>query len=403
MKILIVDDDKFSQKIINNTFKNDFETHLASDGVEGIAKAKDLQPDLIILDVEMPGMNGYEVCDQLKNIESTQNIPVVFLSGCATLREKMQGYEVGGDDYLVKPFEPEALSAKIKVLLKYSDQHKELHQQYEAAQKTAHIAMTGSSELGLAMRFMEETFCIHDYEALANALFTMTDSLALKTTLMFITDDNQPVWFSSSGTVSPLETQLLTMMHNEKRIFDFGSRTVISFPNVSLLVKNMPLDDMERYGRIKDLLPIVLGAINGKILTLNTEVALKKQSVELTGANEKIKVSLTELSASLQQNQGEITTVMRNMLNDLGMHLPNLGLEVDQEEYILNRIEQAIVESMTLIDSTEVINDIFSQVIKEMHGLSEKQNIIINDIFNNEVAQAEVGESNEYAMDVELF
>ena len=402
MNILIVDDDKFSQKVINNTFKDEFDTHLASDGAEGIAKATDLHPDLIILDVEMPGMNGYEVCDQLKNSDKTKNIPIVFLSGCDTLREKMQGYEVGGDDYLVKPFEPESLSAKIKVLLKYRDQHKELHQQYEAAQKTAHIAMTGSSELGLAMQFMEQTFTIHDYEELSNALFTMTDSLSLNTTLMFVVENGEHIWFSSAGAVSPLESQLLTMMHNEKRIFDFGSRTVISFPNVSLLVKNMPLDDMERYGRIKDLLPVILGALNGKILTLNAEVALKKQSSKLTNSNDAISNSLMGLSKSLQDNQTKSTAIMREMMNDLSLHLPNLGLEIDQEEYILDRIEQAIEESTKLIDSTESTNEIFSQVLNEMHGLTEKQNQIINEIFNPDVDE-DNDDDNEYAMDVELF
>lgn len=402
MKILIIDDDRFSQKIINNTFKNDFETFLASDGSEGIAKAIDIQPDLIILDVEMPGMNGYETCDQLKNNPLTKNIPVVFLSGCDTLREKMQGYEVGGDDYLVKPFEPETLSAKIKVLLKYTDKHKELHQQYEVAQKTAHIAMSGSSELGLAMRFVEETFSIHDYEGLSNALFSMTDSLSLNTTLMYIVNNDEPIWFSSSGATSPLETQILTMMHNEKRIFDFGSRTVISYPNVSLLVKNMPLDDMERYGRIKDLLPIILSALNEKILVLNTATALKVQSDSLTKTNEKIKLSLTSLSASLNRNQHDITTIMREMLHDLNTHLPKMGLEHDQEEYILNRIEQATEQSLHLIETTETTNDVFSNVVNELHTLSEKQNQLVNNIFSPD-AGGQDDEDTEYAMDVELF
>ncbi len=402
MKILIIDDDKFSQKIINNTFKDDFETFLTSDGTEGIEKALQIDPDLIILDVEMPGMNGYEVCDQLKNNSKTKNIPVVFLSGCDTLREKMQGYEVGGDDYLVKPFEPEALSAKIKVLLKYTDKHNELHQQYEIAQKTAHIAMTGSSELGIAMRFVEETFSIHDYEGLSNALFTMTDSLSLNTTLMFVVNEGKNIWFSSSGVTSPLESQLLSMMHNEKRIFDFSSRTVISYPYVTLLVKNMPIADMERYGRIKDLLPIILSALNEKILVLNTATVLKEQSEYLNKTNEKIKSSLTKVSESLKQNQNNITIIMRKMLNDLGAHLPNMGLEDDQEEYILNRIEKAIVQSVNLIDSSENTNNIFTDVVDEMHVLSNKQNQLINEIFSPSTSQKEK-EDSEYAMDVELF
>ena len=403
--ILIVDDDKFSQKVIGNTFKDEFSTHFASDGEEGLQKAKEVKPDLIILDVEMPGLTGYEVCAQLKQDPVTKQVPIVFLSGNGSLRDKMQGYEVGGDDYLIKPFEPEALSAKIKVLLKYRDQTKELHQQYEVAQKTANIAMSGSSELGQAMLFIENSFTIHDYEELANALFTMTDRMALRATLMFISENNEPFWYSSSGAVSPLETQVLNMIHTEKRIYDFGCRTVIAFPNVSILIKNMPIDDMERYGRIKDLFPVILGALNGKILSLNTERALQQQSSEISESNERIKGSLLELSGSLQDNQDKITRVMRKMLDELSMHLPYLGLEEDQEEYILNRIEEAITDSMQLVNSANAIKSIFSTVVNEMSQITEKQNRIINEMFDqkNKLNQNEEDDDQSYSMDVELF
>ena len=405
MNILIVDDDKFSQKIIGKTFSEEFTTHYASDGIEGLEKAQLLKPDIAILDVEMPGLNGYEVCIQLKQNPETQHIPVVFLSGNNTLRDKMQGYEVGGDDYLVKPFEPESLSAKIKVLLKYYDQHKELREQYEIAQKTAHIAMTGSNELGQAMMFIEKSFIIHDYEELANALFEMTDRLGLTATLMFVTEDTEPLWYSSAGAVSPLETQVLSMIHDEKRIYDFGCRTVISFPNVSILIKNMPIDDMESYGRIKDLFPIILGAMNGKILTLNTEHAIQQQSTELSNSNQRIKSSLLEVSSFMSENQNRITEVMRAMLEELSIRLPSLGLEEDQEEYILDRIDQAITDSMQLVNSANSIKSIFSTVVNELTHLSERQNQIIAEMYEktNKLREQKDSHDNDYSMDVELF
>ncbi len=77
--ILIIDDDKISQKIIIRALTDEFKTHTAGDGESGITMALELIPDLILLDVEMPGLNGYEVCDRLRNNEATRKIPIIFM------------------------------------------------------------------------------------------------------------------------------------------------------------------------------------------------------------------------------------------------------------------------------------------------------------------------------------
>ncbi len=71
-----------------------------------------------------------------------------------------------------------------------------------------------------------------------------------------------------TDSVPPSENQLVSMLHNEKRFYDFGCRTQINYPNLSVLIKNMPIDDMERYGRIKDILPAMIGTVNNRIISL---------------------------------------------------------------------------------------------------------------------------------------
>ena len=155
--ILVVDDDPFSRKLVQRAIAKQYTVEMAENGEEGLKKAEALKPDLILLDVEMPGMNGYEVCDRIKTTQSTRNIPVMFVSGHESVRERVQGFEVGGDDYVTKPFEKESLLAKINVLLKYRDKHNKLEKEVEEAQQTAYNAMSGSSELGLAVRFAEDS------------------------------------------------------------------------------------------------------------------------------------------------------------------------------------------------------------------------------------------------------
>jgi len=125
IKILAIDDDKISQKFIGRALSDDcFEMNYGDAGAQGFDKAIELNPDIIILDVEMPGMNGYQVCEKLREHPVTKDTPVVFLSSHSTLRDRMQGYEVGADDFLVKPFESDDLVAKMRVLAKYLEEQK---------------------------------------------------------------------------------------------------------------------------------------------------------------------------------------------------------------------------------------------------------------------------------------
>jgi DNA-binding response OmpR family regulator len=143
-RILVIDDDKFIQKVLVKSLRDDYDTEVASSGEQGIALAQRYKPHVILLDVEMPGQNGYEVCDSLKHEAVTCDIPVVFLSSHSSLRERMLGYEVGGQDYLVKPFELEELRAKLGKITGAQAENLSLRSSAASAQNTAMEAMTSS-------------------------------------------------------------------------------------------------------------------------------------------------------------------------------------------------------------------------------------------------------------------
>jgi len=112
-------------------------------------------------------------------------------------------------------------------------------------------ALTNSAELGRALRFVEHTYSLHSFDDLAKGFFKAMDDFNLKTSLCFfpITDGWEPFFYShNTQVISPLEKDLLIRMRDQGRITDFGCRTFINFRNVCLLIKNMPLDDAERYG-----------------------------------------------------------------------------------------------------------------------------------------------------------
>jgi len=376
--ILAIDDDKISQKFIGKALSHDdFVMNYADNGEQGIEKALSNTPDIIILDVEMPGMNGYQVCEKLREIETTKDTPVVFLSSHSTLRERMQGYEVGADDFLVKPFERDDLIAKIRVLAKYLEEQKILREQYALAQKTAYIAMTGSSELGIAMQFVEKSYAYHSFPDMAEALLQVTRQYQLTCALMII-ENGEQIWYSPDEAVKPLEKEMVEMLDRSQRFIDFGARTIINFPNLSLLVKNMPLDDMERYGRIKDLLPMLLAAVDSKIISINTEQALSQQSKELLTSFGLIKGQLYYLTKTLMNNQNDSAELLNSMVTELNADLLGMGLDDDQEAWILQRIDHAIEQANEQLDASAMLYVVFSRILHQLKDMTGKQQALVD-------------------------
>ncbi len=114
-KILIVDDELDCQTVLAMFLESEgYEIESASSGVEALTRFKENPPDLVISDIVMPQMDGFELCRRLRASRLGQLIPFIFLSGQGELESRIEGYAIGADDYLVKPFEPDEILAKIK-------------------------------------------------------------------------------------------------------------------------------------------------------------------------------------------------------------------------------------------------------------------------------------------------
>src|SRR5690349_11743106 len=114
--ILVVDDDPYIRELVRLFLRNEgFDVTEAADGVEALAALESLKAELAILDVMMPNMDGWELCRELRE---SYDIPVLMLTAKGETMQKIKGFDLGADDYLVKPFEPLELVARVKALLK---------------------------------------------------------------------------------------------------------------------------------------------------------------------------------------------------------------------------------------------------------------------------------------------
>ncbi|MGM5483617.1 MAG: response regulator transcription factor [Nanobdellota archaeon] len=117
-KVLVVDDEPHIVNLIRLTLSGDkYEVYSAYSGLEAIKLAKQIKPSLIILDLMMPNVDGYQVCEEIRKDKSTTETPIMILSAKSQLVDKFKSINVGADDYMVKPFDPDELVKRVKVNL----------------------------------------------------------------------------------------------------------------------------------------------------------------------------------------------------------------------------------------------------------------------------------------------
>lgn len=146
MQILIVEDEKEIAQLINNCLTREgFECHLVADGISALNTAKTIEPDLIILDLMLPGLDGLEVCSRLRNEGMAKDPYIMMLTAKGEEIDRIIGLSTGADDYLVKPFSPRELVARVRALLRRSLRHEKTAQIYETEHFSVnldeHIAM----------------------------------------------------------------------------------------------------------------------------------------------------------------------------------------------------------------------------------------------------------------------
>ena len=114
-KILIVEDDKIGIKILSTILGETYDLFIAKSGEKALKLISEgLSPDLILLDIMLPGIDGLEVCKTLKTRKNTQNIPVIFATAKREVEDLLKGFDVGGADYVTKPYNPSELLARVK-------------------------------------------------------------------------------------------------------------------------------------------------------------------------------------------------------------------------------------------------------------------------------------------------
>ena len=347
--VLVVDDESMTFDLVEDSLIESYTVNYAPSGEEGLKAIQADKPDVVLLDVEMPGIGGLDVCRQIKADESLSDIMIIFVSAADELEDRLKGYEAGGDDYIVKPFYGEELQTKLKIAIDKIEQAKALKEDASAAFQTAMTAMTSTGELGRVLQFLRQSFTCQSYDEVATQVIEAMNEYGLKSILQ-IRGRFGTVYLGDKGAVTSLEETLLTRMEQQERIFDFGCRTAFNYPKISLLIKNMPMDDPDMYGRIKDNVALLVEGADARLASLDESLVLARQREALRKMMERSEDVLMSFKMQYGENKEKNMKVMDGLSASIEKSFMFLGLTEEQEETMMNALQDAVQKSLALYE-----------------------------------------------------
>lgn len=357
--IMIVDDEATMRLLLEDALGDEYQVVVASSGEECLAMYACQRPDLILLDVEMAGLNGYDTCRQLR-ARDPHAPPVIFVSGHDRLQDRLQGYEAGGEDYVLKPVETEELVTKVALRLKAAKQHSLMKQMADYASSTAMTAMSSMGEMGVLLQALQRFNDCASLESLAEAGLQALGEYSLEGIVRLRTPQGM-VMLSTHGSVSPIEMSIIDQVAAMGRITEYRSRMSVSYEHVAFLVSNAPEDDTDRRGRLRDHLAVLAEGAQIRALAIHRDNVIERAVLQASRTLDRIDEVQREVRAAT-------SLALQSMQDQLEHAYVSLALSDSQEAHMagivsggVDRVRDALLpETDVQQQLTAVINDLKS-------------------------------------------
>lgn len=326
------------------------------------------ETDCILLDIQMPGRDGYEICRMLRSREATRHTPILFVSGQSDLEQRLQGYAAGADDFICKPFNIDEMRAKVERALLCKEQREILQSSADEARQAAFEAMTHSAEQGEISRFIEQVMGCKSREQLASVLIASLKNFGLNAVLACWTGP-EFCFVSHAEQVRPLESELLLSCREGARIIELEKRMIVNFGNASVLIKNVPWQEKARYGRIKDHLCVLMSGVHARLQSLSTEHKLQQQQT-LLDALDDVEYALQHLQQRQDQGLNSARETVQELELELSEELLLLNLDPDQERHLMQLVRNHISQLEQLYRSSADVTGPLQPVLQALADIA---------------------------------
>lgn len=367
--VYAVDDDPMIQDILRSILEPMCRVQIF-DSAESCLKALESSPlpDWLLLDIGLPRMDGYQLCRLLKDRPGTSRIPVTFVSSHDNIESRLQAYDAGGEDFIVKPFEPAELLRKLRVAENFVLCRRDLEQQAQASEELSSLAMASMGDSGILVQYMSQLIGWADECEVAAGTLELLQKFSLLGVVQTRVG-RRSFTYSVSGENVPLEVAVVEHVRAMGRIFEFHNRAVYNHDAITILVNNMPLDDSLLCGRIRDSLATACQAAAARLESLAHEESSRRNQNAVIDAFGSIEQTLDALNRAALQNRYQISQMIFEFEQRIAKTFVGLGLSDAQELAMEGAVGQFTQQLVEAIDQTGQLQESLQAVSGRLHGL----------------------------------
>lgn len=367
-RVFAIDDDPLILEIMREVLEPDCVVETFDSAESCLPRLEVERPGMFLLDVSLPGMDGYGLCRRIKDDESLRDIPVTFVSSHDTIDARLKGYDAGGEDFIVKPFAPEEVRRKIKVAQQLILSKKSLEEQAKAANSFSMMMMASMGESGIVMQFLGKLFSWNSEQEVAAGLLELLQSYQLEGVAQTRVAQ-RTLTLSAAGANLPLEVSVLNHVRSQGRIFEFRNRGVYNCQHITVMVNNMPVHDPDLCGRLRDHLSLVAQGADSRLQAIETEEANRRNRAGIDDALQNIRESLSAMRQAHGQDRAASSQLLIELEQSLAKSFVHLGLTTDQEQHMEDLVQDFMKRMMEQQDRGEELFEILQRLTETLGRL----------------------------------
>ncbi|MBQ4837273.1 MULTISPECIES: response regulator [Pseudoalteromonas] len=358
-KVLIVDDEEAVRDMITAALKPFFVCEQAESASDAFAILEHFDPQVVLMDISMPGIDGLAACEKIKTEIAPANCAVFLVSGYNNLDMRLRAFDVGADDFIAKPFQMKELVTKVQRVCEFINSQTLLKASEQESITLALSSMQQASHYSLVMQFFKLLNQCSDQQQVINQFFSTMKQLGMLTSIMI--KQEQMHFYGPGGTqISPIEQNIFELLCTKGRLHNFGRRLIVNEKHISFLIKNMP-ESPEENGAIQDISVAIIEGVEAKLIDLGRQHAVEKIVLDITNG-------ISELHTISEEYKSLILDVTNDLNQQISSSFHILDLTEEQELFIANLIAKeakklsAIEPKMDLLKSN--LTDIIEQTDK---------------------------------------
>ena len=323
------------------------------------------------------------------------SVPLVLRSQEHGLRDNIAALEFGIDD-IVPPSTPrDEMTTRLLSQIYHRIANVQLKSTLDQAHQAAFSAMKESSNLGANIHFLLQTYQCTNLDQLGQAFFRAVSGYGLVCSLQ-MRSQFETKNMEANGMSRSLEAELLTQLKDAGRYYDFGQRSVVNYGAVSVLIKNMPANDLE-YGMVKDNTFTLLQGLDACVRSLDKTCLLQSQKESLLSLSVSVKEAMKGIESEFHQVTRRIVDVVEHAAEVIDIRLPAMLLNEDQENFIADTMQHCVQDANRVFGDGLRVDKFFQVVVEHVdRSLQEidKETPAVLESTSNETRSAD---------DVELF